>query len=423
MGTRKCPKVAQARPLRTKREREQERETPTEATRMAPAMSVANKNFMGKRVVARQTRAARAAVARRNARLVVKAGAYDEELIATANTIASAGRGILAMDESNGTCGKRLDSIGVENTEDNRRAYRELLVTTPGLGEYISGAILFEETLYQSTKDGKPFVDCLKEQNIVPGIKVDKGLVPMANSNKESWCQGLDGLAERCAEYYKQGARFAKWRSVVNITAGPTDKALNDCAYGLARYAAIAQDNGLVPIVEPEILLDGEHDIDTTLEVASRTWAQTFKYLADQDVLFEGILLKPSMVTPGADNPNKCSPETVAEYTLKILNRRVPPAVPGIMFLSGGQSELESTLNLTAMTQTPNPWHVSFSYARALQNTVLKTGQGDEANVEAAQTALLGRAKANSLAQLGQYTGDGESASAGEGMYEKGYTY
>merc|ERR1712193_41707 len=220
-------------------ERERERK-PKDKTRepiqhpntMAPAMSVANKNFLGKRVVARQTRAARAAVARRNAKLVVKAGAYDEELIATANSIASQGRGILAMDESNGTCGIRLDSIGVENTEDNRRAYRQLLVTTPGLGEYISGAIMFEETLYQSTKDGKPFVDCLKEANIVPGIKVDKGLVPMANSNKESWCQGLDGLAERCAEYYKQGARFAKWRSVVNITAGPTDKALNDCAYG-----------------------------------------------------------------------------------------------------------------------------------------------------------------------------------------------
>merc|ERR1712003_442544 len=214
-----------------KRERPRERK----ATTMAPAMSVANKNFMGKRVVARQTRAARAAVARRNARLVVKAGAYDEELIATANTIASAGRGILAMDESNGTCRKRLDSIGVENTEDNRRAYRGLLVTTPGLGEYISGAILFEETLYQSGKDGKTFVDTLKSQNIVPGIKVDKGLVPMANSNGESWCQGLDGLAERCAEYYKLGARFAKWRSVVNIAAGPSDKALNDCAYGLPR--------------------------------------------------------------------------------------------------------------------------------------------------------------------------------------------
>merc|ERR1711939_247507 len=378
---------------------------------------------MGKRVVARQTRAARAAVARRNARLVAKAGAYDGELIATANTIASAGRGILAMDESNGTCGKRLDSIGLENTEENRKAYRTLLVTTPGLSEYISGAILFEETLYQDTVDGKPMVDALNENGIIPGIKVDKGLVPLANSNGESWCQGLDGLAERCAEYYKQGARFAKWRSVVNITAGPTEKALNDCAYGLARYAAIAQDNGLVPIVEPEILLDGTHDIDTTLEVASKTWAQTFNFLADQGVLFEGILLKPSMVTPGADNPNKASPETVAEYTLKMLNRRVPPAVPGIMFLSGGQSELEATLNLNAMNQSPNPWHVSFSYTRALQNTVLKTWQGQDANKEAAQTALVGRAKANSLAQLGKYDASGEAASAGQGMFEKGYTY
>mmetsp|Transcript_13703 Transcript_13703/g.38963 ORF Transcript_13703/g.38963 Transcript_13703/m.38963 type:complete len:385 (+) Transcript_13703:64-1218(+) len=362
----------------------------------------------------------------RAAAVVVRAGAYDEELVATANKIASPGKGILAMDESNGTCGKRLDSIGVENTEANRRAYRELLVTTPGLGEYISGAILFEETLYQSTAAGKPMVDVLNEQGIVPGIKVDKGLVPMANSNGESWCQGLDGLADRCAEYYKQGARFAKWRSVVNIPAGPSDKALVDCAYGLARYAAICQDNGLVPIVEPEILLDGEHDIDTTLEIASRTWAQTFKFMADQDVMFEGILLKPSMVTPGADCPNRPSPETVAEYTLKMLNRRVPPAVPGIMFLSGGQSELESTLNLNAMNQSPNPWHVSFSYARALQNTVLKTWQGVEANKDAAQAALLVRAKANSMAQLGKYDPSVEgadAAAAAQGMFEKGYTY
>lgn len=176
-------------------------------------------------------------------------------------TIASPGRGILAMDESNATCGKRLDSIGVENTEDNRRKYRELLVTTPDLGKYISGAIMFEETLYQSSKDGKKFTDVLKSQNIVTGIKVDKGLVPLPGSNDESWCQGLDGLAQRCAEYYKQGARFAKWRSVVSIPAGPTNLALQDCAYGLARYAGIAQAAGLVPIVEPEVLLDGEHDI------------------------------------------------------------------------------------------------------------------------------------------------------------------
>jgi len=337
--------------------------------------------------------------------------------------IASPGKGILAMDESNGTCGKRLESVGVENTEENRRLYRELLVTTQGLGEYVGGAILFEETLYQSASDGTPFVDILNEAGIVPGIKVDKGLVPMVNTNGESWCQGLDFLAGRCAEYYKQGARFCKWRSVVNIPAGPTELAVRECAWGLARYAAIAQDNGLVPIVEPEILLDGEHDIDTTLEVASNTWAEVFKYMADNKVMFEGILLKPSMVTPGADCETKATPEQVADYTLKMLKRRVPPAVPGIMFLSGGQSEMEATLNLNAMNQEPNPWHVSFSYARALQNTVLKTWAGDDSKKIEAQAKLIGRARANSMAQLGKYDPSGEDASAAEGMYVKNYTY
>jgi fructose-bisphosphate aldolase, class I len=297
-------------------------------------------------------------------------------------------------------------------------------------------------------------------------VQVDKGLVPLAGSNGESWCQGLDGLAERCAEYYKAGARFAKWRSVVSIPQGPSIIAQRDCAYGLARYAAICQANGLVPIVEPEVricqwkqtvarlvarttdplagtncagiiraphpglsldrlqvLLDGEHTIDRTLEVAMATWAETFKYMADNGVMFEGILLKPAMVTPGAECPTRATPDQVADYTLKMLNRRVPPAVPGIMFLSGGQSELEATLNLNAMNTTPNPWHVSFSYARALQNTVLKTWQGVDENRTAAQEALLRRAKANSEAQLGKYTPEGEDASAAQGMYEKGYTY
>jgi fructose-bisphosphate aldolase, class I len=337
--------------------------------------------------------------------------------------IASPGKGILAMDESNATCGKRLESIGLENTVENRQTYRELLVTTPGLGQYISGAILFEETLFQNIRSGKSMVACLNEQGLVPGIKVDKGLHPLANSNGESWCAGLDGLAQRCDEYYKQGARFAKWRSVVSIPAGPSSIAVTDCAYGLARYAAIAQNSGLVPIVEPEILLDGDHDIDRTLEIAERTWAETFKYLADNNVLFEGILLKPSMVTPGAECKRRAGAEEVADYTLKMLRRRVPPAVPGIMFLSGGQSELEATMNLNAMNQSPNPWHVSFSYARALQNTVLKTWKGEEGNFKAAQEALIGRAKANSDAQLGKYSGAGESAEAGKGMYEKGYVY
>lgn len=380
------------------------------------------KSVSGKQTRSSCRRAAKPAAGRRAA-VVVRAGPYDEELIQTANTIASAGRGILAMDESNGTCGKRLESIGLENTEDNRQAYRTLLVTTPGLSEYISGAILFEETLFQDTIDGKPMVDALNENGIIPGIKVDKGLVPLANSNGESWCQGLDGLAERCASYYKQGARFCKWRSVVNVSAGPTPNAVKECAWGLARYAAIAQENGLVPIVEPEILLDGVHDIDKTQEVFEMTWAETFKYLAENGVMFEGILLKPSMVTPAADCPVRSNPEEIASKTLASLSRRVPPAVPGIMFLSGGQSELEATLNLNAMNQSPNPWHVSFSYARALQNSVLKTWMGNPDNVPAAQAALMQRAKANSLAQLGKYSAEGESASAAEGMYEKGYTY
>jgi len=348
---------------------------------------------------------------------------YHDELIETASKIASAGHGILAMDESNGTCGLRLADIGVENTEENRRLYRQLLCTTGGLGEYISGAILFEETLYQSDDSGKPFVDCLNERGIVPGIKVDKGLVSMANSNDEQWCQGLDGLADRCAAYYEQGARFCKWRSVINIKQGPSEKALNDCAYGLARYAAIAQNAGLVPIVEPEVLLDGDHDIDATMVAAKKIWAATFKYLADQDVVFEGILLKPSMVTPGAACTKREDPATVAEYTLKMLKNRVPPAVPGIMFLSGGQSELESTLNLNAMNKSPNPWHVSFSYARALQNSVLKTWKGDAANVVAAQKVLMRRAEANSEAQQGKFVPTEEDKAANENMFVEGYVY
>ncbi|CAI0375095.1 unnamed protein product [Linum tenue] len=347
--------------------------------------------------------------------LSIRASSYADELVKTAKTVASPGRGILAMDESNATCGKRLASIGLENTEANRQAYRTLLVSAPGLGNYISGAILFEETLYQSTVDGKKIVDVLKEQGIVPGIKVDKGLVPLAGSNDESWCQGLDGLASRSAAYYEQGARFAKWRTVVSIP--------NEAAWGLARYAAISQDNGLVPIVEPEILLDGEHGIDRTFEVAQKVWAEVFFYLAENNVMFEGILLKPSMVTPGAECPVRATPQQVAEYTLSLLKRRIPPSVPGIMFLSGGQSEVEATLNLNAMNQAPNPWHVSFSYARALQNTCLKTWGGAAENVEAAQQALLTRAKANSLAQLGKYTGEGESDEAKEGMFVKGYVY
>jgi|UniRef100_A0A7S3BTV2 fructose-bisphosphate aldolase class I len=376
--------------------------------------------FAGKSLArAAPVRAQRPAAARAAAR----ANAYTEELKATAATITAAGHGIMAMDESNGTCGQRLDAIGVENTEDNRRRYRELLVTTKGLGEYISGAILFEETLFQSCEDGTSFVDALNANGIVPGIKVDTGLKPLTGCEGESWCSGLDTLADRCASYYKQGARFAKWRTAVNVAAGPSDIAIQEAAHGLARYGAICQENGLVPIIEPEVLLDGEHDIDTTYAVALKTWSAVFKAMADYGVDNEAILLKPSMVTPGADAAKKEDPETVAKYTLKMLNNVVPPAVPGIMFLSGGQSEMEATLNLNAMNQEPNPWHVSFSYARALQNTVLKTWVGQDENKAAAQAKLIGRAMANSKAQLGTYDPSGEDESAAEGMYVKNYTY
>ncbi|KAA8536044.1 hypothetical protein F0562_028522 [Nyssa sinensis] len=230
------------------------------------------------------------------------------------------GRGILAMDESNATCGNRLASIGLENTEANRQAYPTLLVSAPGLSQNISGAILFEKTLYQSTTDGIKMVDVLQEQNIVPGIKVDKGLVPLSGSNDESWCQGLDGLASRSAAYYQQGARLAKC-----IPNGPSALAVKETAWGLARYAAFSQDNELVPIVEPEILLDGEHGIDRAFGVAQKVWAEVFFYLSENNVMFEGILLKPSMVTPGAECKDSATPEQVAEYTFSLLRRRIPP--------------------------------------------------------------------------------------------------
>ncbi|KAJ6768724.1 FRUCTOSE-BISPHOSPHATE ALDOLASE [Salix koriyanagi] len=266
-----------------------------------------------------------------------RASSYTDELVQTAKSIASPGRGILAIDESNATCGKRLASISLDNTETNRQAYRQLLLTTPGLGEYISGAIFFEETLYQSTTDGKKFVDCLRDENIVPGIKVDKGLVPLP---------GLLNITSKAPVLLSGGLLSA-------FLVDPSDLAIKEAAWGLARYAAISQDNGLVPIVEPEILLDGDHPIDRTLEVAEKVWAEVFYYLAENNVVFEGILLKPSMVTPGAEHKEKASPDTVAKYTLKMLKRRVPPAVPGIMFLSGGQSEAEATLNLNAMNRKP----------------------------------------------------------------------
>merc|ERR1712072_952020 len=345
---------------------------------------------------------------------------YKDELLTNVKALTMPGKGILAMDESNGTCGLRLESIGVENTESNRQRWRELLLGTKGLGDFCGGAILFTETLYQKTTDDKLMVDLAKENGIIPGIKVDTGLVPLPGGKPgENWCRGLDDLKERTTDFYKQGARFAKWRTTVRVR-DHSAVAVAEAAHGLARYAAICQSSGLVPIIEPEILLDGEHDIEECLQTFEEVWAAVFKACADYAVNLEAVLLKPSMVTPGAQSGKEADAETISKYTKAALSKVVPPAVPGIMFLSGGQSEIQATLNLEA-----NPWHISFSYARALQNTTLKTWAGKDENKITAQAKLYQRAQANSKAQLGKYdpaTAD-EDASAAEGMYVKDYSY
>lgn len=364
---------------------------------------------------------------------------YEQELIATANAIAAPGKGILAADESTGTIGKRFANINLDNTETNRRAYRELLFTTKGLGQYISGCILFEETLFQKQDDGTPFVELLKAEGIVPGIKTDKGVAPLFNGAPgKTTTQGHDGLAERCQKYYEAGARFCKWRAVLKIdttTGAPTEHAIHENVNGLARYAAISQQNGLCPIVEPEILMDGTHDILTARKITEKVLAHTYKCLNDHGVMLEGSLLKPNMVLSGYDNADKASPIDVAYHTVRCLSRTVPAAVPGIMFLSGGQTEEEATVNLNAMNALAGilekqgkaapkkPWSLSFSYGRALQQSVLKAWQGKPENKEAAQKELMNRAGANSQANLGKYEGGAGGAAAMEGLHVANYTY
>ncbi|KAL5125971.1 Uridine kinase-like protein 4 [Glycine soja] len=348
-----------------------------------------------------------------------------DELIKNAKYIATPGKGILAADESTGTIGKRLASINVENIEANRQALRELLFTAPNALQYLSGVILFEETLYQKTCDGKPFVEVLQENNVIPGIKVDKGVVELAGTNGETTTQGFDSLGARCQQYYKAGARFAKWRAVLKI--GPTEPSqlsIQQNAQGLARYAIICQENGLVPIVEPEILTDGAHDIAKCAAVTETVLAAVYKALNEQHVLLEGTLLKPNMVTPGSDSP-KVPPEVIAEYTVQALRRTVPAAVPGVVFLSGGQSEEEATLNLNAMNKSEvlKPWTLSFSFGRALQQSTLKTWGGKKENVAKAQEAFLARCKANSDATLGKYVGGSGSGLTSESLYVKNYNY
>jgi fructose-bisphosphate aldolase, class I len=277
---------------------------------------------------------------------------YKEELIKNAQAISAPGKGILAADESTTTIGSRFKGINVENNEENRRAYRELLFLSQGIENYISGVILFEETLYQSTKDGEKFVDVLKRLNILPGIKVDKGTVVIAGTNNETATQGLDDLGKRCAKYYADGARFSKWRAVLRIGKDePSNVAIAENAHGLARYAVICQENGLVPIIEPEVLVDGTHDIDECAAKSEKVYAAVIKACQDQGVLFEGALLKPNMVTPGSDSSNKVSAQEIAWKTVRTLLRTIPGAIPGVMFLSGGQSEDEATENLNEMNK------------------------------------------------------------------------
>ena len=339
------------------------------------------------------------------------AGATLEE---TARALVAEGKGILAADESDSTIKKRFDAIDVESTEENRRAYRDLLFTTEGVEEYISGVILFDETIRQSAASGTPFPELLAGRGIIPGIKVDLGAKPLANAPGETITEGLDGLRDRLGAYRELGARFAKWRATYSIGRDlPSQYAIWTNAHALARYAALCQEAGIVPIVEPEVLMDGDHTIETSFRVTSKVLNALYTELHDQRVELEGTLLKPNMVLSGYDAPQKASADEVAELTVKCFLRHVPAAVPGIVFLSGGQSDEDATANLNAMNaRGPHPWELSFSYGRALQAPAQKAWRGDPANVEAAQKAFYRRAKFNSAARSGSYAPEMEREAA-----------
>ena len=338
----------------------------------------------------------------------------NENLESVARKLVAAGKGILAADESSGTIEKRLKSINVPSTEENRRAYREILFTTKGAGEFISGVILFDETIRQKARDGRTFVDVLEQQGIIPGIKVDKGAKAMANFPGEKVTEGLDGLHDRLAEYRQLGARFAKWRAVISIGDKiPTRRCIATNAELLARYAALCQEANLVPIVEPEVLMDGAHTIERHFEVTRQTLEAVFHALYEHRVGLEGMLLKPNMVLSGKECPQQASVQEVAEATLRCMKRVVPAAVPGLVFLSGGQSDLQATEHLNAMNRLDHvPWELSFSFGRALQAPVLKAWKGDPAKVADAQQAFHHRALCNSKARFGKYTEEMETAKA-----------
>jgi len=331
-----------------------------------------------------------------------------EQLAETALAMVAAGKGIIAIDESNNTIAKRFDGVGIPNNEENRRAYRELLLTTPRLSDYISGAILYDETIRQSTRAGVPFTKVMTDNGIIPGIKVDMGPQPLAGFPGEVVTEGLDGLRARLQEYYKLGARFAKWRAVINIGEDiPSGTCIEANSHALARYAALCQEAGIVPMVEPEVLMDGSHDIETCYEVTEVTLRSLFDALYQQNVMLEGTILKASMVLPGKDSDEAASVEEVAESTLMCLKSTVPAILPGIVFLSGGQSDEDATAHLDAMNRMgPNPWPLSFSYGRAMQSAALKLWSQDLAgNIGRAQETVFARARDNGLAALGKWEG------------------
>ena len=328
-----------------------------------------------------------------------------QQLQSTAQALVAEGKGILAADESTGTIKKRLESIGVESTEETRRAYRELLFTTEGAEEFISGVILYDETIRQSASDGTPLPKVLESRGIIPGIKVDLGAKALALTDGETITEGLDGLRDRLEEYRELGARFAKWRATYSITADkPSEYCVWTNAHALARYAALCQEAGLVPIVEPEVLQDGTHTIAESRKATGRVLQAVYTELHDQRLDFRGTLLKPNMVLSGYDASDRASADEVADVTLECFYKHVPAAVPGIVFLSGGQSDEDATANLNAINaRGPHPWQLSFSYGRALQAPALKAWGGKEENVEAAQRAYYHRAKMNSAARTGMY--------------------
>jgi fructose-bisphosphate aldolase class I len=337
---------------------------------------------------------------------------FDLQMQTTARALVARGKGILAADESTGTIEKRFKSVGTASTEETRQAYRELLLSAVGLGEFISGVILFDETLRQKSAAGEPFVEVLRRQSIIPGIKVDQGAKALAGFPGEKVTEGLDGLRNRLVEYRTLGARFTKWRAVITVGPNlPSDPCLHANAHGLARFAALSQEAGLVPIVEPEVLMDGDHTIERHGEVTQRALNLVFDALAEHRIRLEAMLLKPNMVLSGADCPQQAGVTEVAEATLRCMKRTVPTAVPGIVFLSGGQSDVRATEHLNAMNQAvPAPWELSFSYGRALQAPALKAWSGQTANVAAAQRELLRRARCNGAARVGRYTADMETA-------------